>query len=148
MSRRFAGATSSLAALIALATLSLVLPSFTTSSPGATYTNAQLTFAAVASLALWAIFVFVQTVQHRDYFLPTGQASNEEVHAAPPSVAQAWTSFVLLLVSLLAVVGLAKVLSPSIEAALRHRRAKTVIGIVIARWCCCPKLGPPCAPRR
>src|SRR4249920_901592 len=61
---RIEGATSSLAALIALATLSLVLPSFTTSAPGATYTPAQLAFAAVASLALWAIFVFVQTVQH------------------------------------------------------------------------------------
>ncbi|MFI4931694.1 MAG: calcium:proton antiporter, partial [Burkholderiales bacterium] len=60
---RIEGATSSLAVLIALATLSLVLPSFTTSSPGATYTPAQLAFAAVASLVLWAIFVFVQTVQ-------------------------------------------------------------------------------------
>jgi Ca2+:H+ antiporter len=130
---RIEGATSSLAALIALATLSLVLPSFTTSSPGATYTPAQLAFAAVASLVLWAIFVFVQTVQHRDYFLPSAQASNEEVHAAPPSVAQAWGSFVLLLVALVAVVGLAKVLSPSIEAALAATGApKTVIGIVIA----------------
>jgi Ca2+:H+ antiporter len=130
---RIEGATSSLAALIALATLSLVLPSFTTSSPGATYTPAQLAFAAVASLVLWAIFVFVQTVQHRDYFLPMGQASNEEVHAAPPSLRQAWASFALLLVALVAVVGLAKVLSPSIEAALLASGApKTVIGIVIA----------------
>ena len=130
---RIEGATSSLAALIALATLSLVLPSFTTSSPGATYTGAQLAFAAVASLVLWAVYVFVQTVQHRDYFLPSAQASNEEVHAAPPSVGQAWASFALLLVALVAVVGLAKVLSPSIEAALEATGApKTVIGIVIA----------------
>ena len=130
---RIEGATSSLAALIALATLSLVLPSFTTSAPGATYTGAQLAFAAVASLVLWAVYVFVQTVQHRDYFLPSVQASNEEVHAAPPSVGQAWASFALLLVALVAVVGLAKVLSPSIEAALEATGApKTVIGIVIA----------------
>ena len=56
------------------------------------------------------------------------------MHAAPPSVAQAWASFVLLLVALVAVVGLAKVLSPSIEAAARMHRARhqTVIGIVIA----------------
>jgi Ca2+:H+ antiporter len=130
---RIEGANSSLAALIALATLSLVLPSFTTSSPGATYTAAQLAFAAVASLVLWAVYVFVQTVQHRDYFLPSAQASNEEVHAAPPSVGQAWASFALLMVALVAVVGLAKVLSPSIEAALEATGApKTVIGIVIA----------------
>jgi Ca2+:H+ antiporter len=130
---RIEGANSSLAALIALSTLSLVLPSFTTSSPGATYTNAQLAFAAVASLALWAVFVFVQTVQHRDYFLPTAQASNEEAHAAPPSNALAAASFALLLVSLVAVVGLAKVLSPSIEAGVAASGApKTVIGIAIA----------------
>jgi len=130
---RIEGATSSLAALIALSTLSLVLPSFTTSSPGATFTRSQLAFAAVASLALWAVYVFVQTVQHRDYFLPIGQASNEEAHAAPPSATQAWLSFGLLLVSLVAVVGLAKVLSPFIEAAVETSSApKTVIGITIA----------------
>jgi Ca2+:H+ antiporter len=130
---RIEGASSSLAALVALATLSLVLPSFTTSSPGNTYTGSQLAFAAVASLALWAVFVFVQTVRHRDYFLPPGQPSNEEVHAAPPSNALAWASFGLLLVALVAVVGLAKVLSPSIEAAVAASGApKTVIGIAIA----------------
>jgi Ca2+:H+ antiporter len=130
---RIEGATSSLAALIALSTLSLVLPSFTTSAPGATYTNAQLAFAAVASLVLWAVYVFVQTVQHRDYFLPLAAASNEEMHAAPPTARQAWASFGLLLVALVAVVGLAKVLSPSIEAGLHASGApKTVIGIVIA----------------
>jgi Ca2+:H+ antiporter len=129
---RIEGANASLAALIAMATLTLVLPAFTTSSPGATYTPLQLTFASVAALALWAVFVFVQTVQHRDYFLPTA-ASDEEVHAAPPSWGRAGVSFALLLVSLVSVVGLAKVLSPSIEAALVASGApKAVIGVVIA----------------
>ena len=130
---RIEGASSSLAALVALATLSLVLPTFTTSSPGNTYTTAQLTFAAVASLALWAVYVFVQTVRHRDYFLPPRQPSDEASHAAPPSNALAWASFGLLLAALVAVVGLAKVLSPSIEAAVAASGApKTVIGIAIA----------------
>ncbi|HET7524339.1 MAG TPA: ionic transporter y4hA, partial [Burkholderiaceae bacterium] len=115
---RIEGANASLAALVAMATLTLVLPAFTTSSPGATYTALQLTFASAAALALWAVSVFVQTVQHRDYFLPAGSASDETMHAAPPSWARAGASFALLLVSLVAVVGLAKVLSPSIEAAL------------------------------
>jgi Ca2+:H+ antiporter len=132
-SYRIEGASSSLAALVALATLSLVLPSFTTSSPGNTYTAAQLAFAAIASLALWAVYVFVQTVRHRDYFLPPGQPSNEELHATPPSNAVALASFGLLLMALVAVVGLAKVLSPSIEAAVAASGApKTVIGIAIA----------------
>jgi Ca2+:H+ antiporter len=130
---RIEGASSSLAALVSLATLSLVLPSFTTSSPGNTYTTGQLMFAAVASLVLWAVYVFVQTVRHRDYFLPAGEPSNEEAHAAPPSNQRALASFGLLLLALVAVVGLAKVLSPAIEAAVAASGApKTVIGIAIA----------------
>jgi Ca2+:H+ antiporter len=130
---RIEGASSSLAALVALATLSLVLPTFTTSSPGNTYTAAQLTFAAVISLVLWAVYVFVQTVRHRDYSLPPGSPSNEALHAAPPSNTVALASFGLLLLALVAVVGLAKVLSPSIEAALAASGApKTMLGIAIA----------------
>jgi Ca2+:H+ antiporter len=130
---RIEGANASLAAVVAMATLTMVLPAFTTSAPGATYTLPQLIFASAASLALWVVFVFVQTVRHRDYFLPAGEVSNEESHAAPPSNARAAASFGLLLLSLVAVVGLAKVLSPSIEAALEASGApKTVIGIVIA----------------
>jgi Ca2+:H+ antiporter len=132
-SYRIEGATSGLAALVALCTLSLVLPSFTTSAPGGTYTIAQLAFAAVASLVLWALYVFVQTVRHRDYFLPREKASDEESHAAPPSNGRALASFGLMLVALVAVIGLAKVLSPSIEAAVAASGApEAVIGIVIA----------------
>jgi Ca2+:H+ antiporter len=130
---RIEGASSALAALITLATLTLVLPAFTTSSPGATYTAVQLAFAAVASLVVWAVFVFVQTIRHRDYFLPENGESNEDVHAPPPSALLAWASFGLLFVSLAAVVGLAKTLSPGIEAVVARAGAPdTVIGIVIA----------------
>jgi Ca2+:H+ antiporter len=64
------GTTGPLATVATLATLCLVLPSFTTSRPGAVFSPAQLTFAAVASLVLYGLFVFVQTVRYRDYFLP------------------------------------------------------------------------------
>jgi Ca2+:H+ antiporter len=78
------------------------------------------------------VYVFIQTVRHRDYFLP-GDTSNAEEHAAPPSNRQALLSFVLLLVSLVAVVGLAKILSPSIESALARAGAPSaVLGILIA----------------
>lgn len=127
------GANSALAALVAMAGLSLVLPSFTTSSAGGTYTVSQLAFVAISSLALWAVFVFVQTVRHRDYFLPPTNADDEDIHAKPPSNAQAWGSFGLLLVALVSVVGLAKQLSPTIEAAVAAAGApKAVIGIAIA----------------
>jgi Ca2+:H+ antiporter len=129
---RVEGANSGLAALVALSTLSLVLPGFTISSAGPTYTASQLAFAAVASLALWSVYVFVQTVRHRDYFLPPG-AADDEAHAAPPSARLAWASFTLLLVALIGVIGLAKLLSPAIEAAVERAGApQAVIGIAIA----------------
>jgi Ca2+:H+ antiporter len=130
---RVQGASSALACLIALSTLSLVLPAFTTSAPGLTYTLPQLIFASAASLALWAVFVFVQTVRHRDYFLPAADASDEAEHAPPPAKRRAWASFGLLLMCLVAVVGLAKALAPAIEAAATAVGAPdAVIGIAIA----------------
>ncbi len=62
--------------------------------------------------------VFVQVIRHRDYLLPPEGADDESAHATPPTLRQAWVSFALLLVSLVAVVGLAKALSPAIEAAV------------------------------
>jgi len=127
------GAASALAALVVLAGLTLAMPSFTTSSVGPTYTVSQLTFVAVSSLVLWAAFVFVQTVRHRDYFLPPHNADDEDTHAHPPSNTQAWLSFGLLVVSLVTVVGLAKQLSPYIESGVAAMGApKAVIGIAIA----------------
>lgn len=130
---RVEGAGAGLAALIVMAALTLVLPVFTTTTPAGTYSSAQLVFVALSSAALWAIFIFIQTVRHRDYFMPATDASNPEVHAAPPSVGQAWRSFGWLLVSLVAVVGLAKTLSPTIQRAVEAARApRAVVGIVIA----------------
>jgi Ca2+:H+ antiporter len=130
---RVEGANAGYAALIALATLSLVLPVFTTSTPSGTYSRSQLLFAAIASLTLWTIFVFVQTIRYRDYFLPVSDPSNEEIHATPPTAGQTRLSFGMLLVSLVVVVGLAKVLSPLIEKAVITLDApRTVIGIAIA----------------
>ena len=130
---RVEGANSGLAALFPMTTLSLVLPTFTTTTPSGTYSGSQLAFAATASVTLWAVFVFVQTVRHRDYFLPVMHPDDPEVHAEPPSMLETWASFGLLLVSLVGVVGLAKVLSPAIEDAVAAAGApKTIIGIAIA----------------
>ena len=130
---RVEGAGAGLAALIAMSALALVLPSFTTTTPSGTYSSAQLGFVAVSSILLWAIFVFVQTVRYRDYFIPVADATNLESHAEPPTIRMAWTSFGLLLVSLVAVVGLAKMLSPTIERAVELAGApRAVVGIAIA----------------
>ncbi len=118
------------AVLVALSVLSLVLPNVTTTTPGPTYSGPQLAFAAGASLVLWLVFIFGQTVRHRDYFLAPG---GEDSHAPPPSTARAWASLGLLLAALVAVVGLAKQLSPAIESAVAAAGApKSSIGIAIA----------------
>jgi Ca2+:H+ antiporter len=122
-----------LAALVALGSLVLVLPLFTTSSPEGTYTDSQLAFTGLASLALWSVYVFVQTVRHRDYFLPEQDPDNPERHAPPPGGAATARSAVLLMVSLVAVVGLAKSLSPSLERLLAAVQApKAAVGLLIA----------------
>ncbi|MFD5417848.1 calcium:proton antiporter [Streptomyces sp. NPDC127069] len=130
------GSGAALATVATLATLSLVLPTFTTSKPGPEFSSAQLTFAAVASLALYGLFIAVQTVRHRDYFLPVATENTpdgEEEHAQPPTARAALTSLGLLLVALVAVVGNAKAVSPTIEkgvadAGLPH----AVVGVIIA----------------
>jgi len=121
------------AALATMCVLVLVLPVYTTSSPEGTYTNSQLVFVAMSSLSLWLVFVFIQTIRHRDYFLPAESVSDETVHAMPPSRQKAYFSFVFLVVSLACVVGAAKTLSPSIYSLIEDAKApKTLAGIVIA----------------
>ena len=72
-------------------------------------------------------------MRHRDYFIPAANASDPEAHAAPPTAGQAKASFGLLLLSLVTVVGLAKMLSPTIERAVEAANApRAVVGIVIA----------------
>ncbi len=127
------GAGPALSALAALAMLVLIMPVFTKSAGYAQYSKAQLAFVAASSLALWLVFVFFQTVRHRDFFLPKKSAQDASEHAAPPTAAQTWASFGLLLVSLVGVVGLAKVLSPTVEASVRSAGLPlAVIGVVIA----------------
>ena len=130
------GTGGALAAVATIVTLSLVLPSFTTSRPGPQFSPAQLAFAAVASLALYLLFVLVQTRRHRDYFLPittSGKVISEEEHANPPSARAANLSLGLLLVALIAVVGLAKGISPSIESGVASAGLpQAVVGVIIA----------------
>jgi Ca2+:H+ antiporter len=124
------GSATALATVSTLATLTLVVPTFTTSRPGPEFSPAQLGFAAVASIVLYGLFVVVQTVRHRDYFLPE---SEPEEHAAPPSDRAALSSLALLTLALVAVVGLAKLESDPIEDAVESIGAPhSAVGVLIA----------------
>lgn len=132
---RVEGTNPALTVLTALSVLTLVLPIFTTSAPGPTFSAPQLAFAGLSSLALYGTFVFIQTVRHRDYFLPIATIAQpgEEEHAPPPTMREALYAGVLLLVSLIAVIGLAKGLSPFIKAGVHALGApETLVGIAIS----------------
>jgi Ca2+:H+ antiporter len=130
------GSGSALGTVITLSGLTLVLPRFTTSEPGPVFSPEQLAFAAVASLALYGMFVFTQTIRHRDFFLPTGIDGvplDEDVHAEPPTLRATFVSLGALFVALIAVVGLTKVESPAIESGVQSLGfPHTVVGVVIA----------------
>jgi Ca2+:H+ antiporter len=126
------GASAALAVLAALTVLSLVVPNFTTSAPGPTFSNSQLVFAGLVSLVLYGSFVFVQTVRHRDYFLVL-EGGDDDAHAPPPSSAVALTSAALLIIALIGIVGLAKSLTPALETIISWLGApKAVVGTAIA----------------
>ena len=123
-----------MAVLAALTGLTLVLPNVVTSANSVRcYSTAQLVFAGIVSLVLYGSFVFVQTVRHRDYFLPV-ETTIEEAHAPPPTDTDSGAERRPACSSaLVAVVGLAKVLTPTVEAGIAYAKVpKAVVGIVIA----------------
>lgn len=130
------GVSGALATIVALSTLTMVLPTFTVSSPGPTFTSTQLIFVAIISLFLYLTFAAVQTVRHRDYFLPPvkdDQFANSNEHVEAPPTSKAILSVIGLLISLVAVVGLAKVTSPLIQNFVDDRGLpQMVVAIVIA----------------
>ncbi|MBJ7441378.1 MAG: ionic transporter y4hA [Sphingopyxis sp.] len=133
------GMGAALATLTVLTVVTLVLPNFTSSAPGSYYTPVQLGFVAVVSLILYATFALVQTVRHRDYFLPDGDGV-PDAHAEPPTIQRTAISGALLLASLVAVVLLAKNLSPVMGALLSDWGAPpAVLGVLIAALILAPE---------
>ena len=156
------GVSTALVGLTVIVMLSMMLPNLTVSEPGPYFNNAQLIFVGIVTLIIYMTFVLVQTVRHRDYFLPPIFESNkeskiakdaqqdkearireghddaeeyveEDIHAEPPTNLTAWTSGVLLFLSLGVVILLGKALSPAIEAGVVQIGApKSLVGVIIA----------------
>lgn len=145
---RVEGTSSLLAVLATLVGVTLVLPNFTTTTAGPTYSTSQLIFASVASLVLYASLIIAQTVTHADYFA-VESVSDDGATEHIPSKKEAWISGSALLISLTAVIGLAKTLSPSIESGLVQIGApKEAVGIVIALLVLLPEAGAALAAAR
>jgi Ca2+:H+ antiporter len=127
------GAASLLAVLATLATLALILPNFAEAASGASYSILQLEGVGLMSLVLWGVFVFVQTVKHRDYFLDASHSAFDEPAREIPGAWIALISLALLIIALAAVVLLAKALSYPVDAAIAAAGLpKAFVGVVIA----------------
>jgi Ca2+:H+ antiporter len=120
-----------LSVLIVLATITLVMPNYTLTMPGPFYSTAQLAFVSVVTLLLYGVFLYTQTIRHTGYFMGTGHEVGEGgIHISNRMLA---LSIMLLLVSLLAVVGLAKKFSLVVDVAIARTGAPPAFaGILVA----------------
>ena len=129
---RVEGAASALSVLATLAVLTLVMPNYTLAKLGPQYSPTQLVFVSSLAMLLYFVFVFVQSVRHREYFVPEGMSDIGEEPTRPSAGATA-VSALMLLVSLLAVVLLAETLSDSLERSIHAARLPpSFLGVVIA----------------
>lgn len=118
-----------LISLVAIVVMTLILPNYTTTELSATFSKAQLIFFSVASLVIYSTFLMVQTVRHRNYFLP----EDDEPHADPPTNFVSTMSLIFLLICLGVVVVMAKGLSPTIESVVHNLGApQALVGVIIA----------------
>ena len=108
------GANLYLAVISVLATMSLILPNYTLTTPGPVFSGSQLAFVSVVTVVLYVVFLYTQTVRHRDYFI-AGDAGDPS-HHPPASNRLLAISLALLLASLVAVVILAKTFSQVVDA--------------------------------
>jgi Ca2+:H+ antiporter len=128
---RTLGANAFLAVLMPMAILVLVMPNYTLTMPGPYYSTLQETFVGGVCLALYLVFLFVQTVRHQDYFLPSSGTEDDALAKLPGRLGA--MSSGLLLLSLVAVVLLAKFLSPHIEQTIAAVGAPVKLaGVIVA----------------
>ncbi|WP_333851374.1 calcium:proton antiporter [Epilithonimonas sp.] len=119
-----------LISLVAIVVMTLILPNYTTSELSATFSKTQLIFFSLASLVIYSTFLMVQTVRHRNYFLPE---NDDEPHAEPPTNLESTMSLIFLIICLGVVVFLAKALSPQIENMVHNFGApQALVGVIIA----------------
>ena len=125
------GANLYLSVLFTMATITLVLPNYTLTSPGPVYSAVQLGFVSIVTILLYAVFLYTQTTRHRDYFVGAAAGfSDDDVRLPPAKMA---LSVGLLLLALLAVVLLAKKFSLVVDAGVAATGAPpAVAGVLVA----------------
>jgi Ca2+:H+ antiporter len=118
-----------LSVLIVLATITLIMPNYTLTTPGPVYSAGQLGFVSIVTVLLYGVFLYTQTVRHRDYFVGRSEVLTDKVASHRVLV----LSIALLLASLLAVVGLAKKFSLVVDFAIAQVGAPPAFaGVLVA----------------
>src|SRR6516165_4661470 len=117
------GANLYLSVLFTMATITEVMPDYTLTTPGPIYSAAQLAFVSVVTIFLYGVFLYTQTIRHRDYFVTEDAGFTED--AEPISMARLGLDFALLLISLLGVILLAKSVA-AVAAARKNELQKSI----------------------
>ncbi len=127
------GATAFLAVIVPLAVLGLILPNFTVSSPGPTLSPFHAAFLIVMSIGLYSVFLAIQNVRHRDYFVAPGSPDAPTEHPGIEThdelaVRSARYHALFLLAYLLPLALLAKQLAVPIDYGIRVLHAPGALG--------------------
>jgi Ca2+:H+ antiporter len=129
------GTSALMSVLATLSAITMILPNYTTSSSGPTYTLYQLIFISVAALIIYISLIWAQTKSHKNYFetMTEIQFAKLEQDDYVPKKTKTVISFIGLIVSLIVVVGLSKVLSPTIGLVVNYVGAPaSAIGVIVA----------------
>ena len=127
------GANAFLSVIVPLAVLGLVLPSFTVSSPGPTLSPLLSTFLILMSAGLYGVFLAIQTLRHRDYFVSTSAVTTTSSHPGVEKhdgleVHSAKHHGLLLLAYVLPIVLLAKQIAAPIDYGISVLGAPAALG--------------------
>lgn len=126
-----AGSNVYLSVLIVMATITLIMPNYTLTTPGPIYSGSQLGFVSGVTVLLYGVFLYTQTVRHRDYFVIVSSGSAAD--RMRTSNRTLGMSIALLLVSLLAVVLLAKKFSLVVDfATVKIGAPPAFAGVLVA----------------
>ena len=127
---RITGANAYLIVLATIAAMTLVFPNTTVTEQGPVYSARQLVFFSIATLALYLVFLYIQTVRHRDYFTTIDEEDDGHEPASGRVLA---LSAGLLVVALVAVVAMSKQMSGLLEAGSRRfGYPEAVVGAIVA----------------
>jgi Ca2+:H+ antiporter len=125
----FQGANAYLSVIIPLTVLTLMLPTFTVTTPGPTLSTLQQTFLAVMTVGLYGTFLGIQTGRHREYFT---LGKEPEEHELPAGTSRSVVAHTALLAGyMVPVVYLAKQLARPIDQLIEEMHAPVALGGVM-----------------